>query len=129
MAMPEGVLAGTLACCANFRLKLYGRRALVAEAGADGHALAADGAAAAEHGCASLGLHARAEAMCLHAFAAIGLKCALGHDNALLFPEEKLRLDGKYLVYRRLGQESSGKCYWDKICGSQSAVRGNAPHT
>jgi hypothetical protein len=24
------------------------------------------------------------------------LKCALGHENALLFPEESLRLDGKH---------------------------------
>jgi len=34
--------------------------------------------------------------MRLHAFAAIGLKCALGHKNALLLPEENLRLDGKF---------------------------------
>jgi hypothetical protein len=27
---------------------------------------------------------------------AIGLKCALGHENALLFPKENLRLDGKF---------------------------------
>jgi hypothetical protein len=84
--------------------------ALVAEAGADGHALAADGATAAQDGGAALGLHARAEPVRLHAFAAIGLKCALGHKNALLFPEENLRLDGKSQVYRRLGQESSANC-------------------
>jgi hypothetical protein len=41
--------------------------------------------------------------------AAIGLKCALGHGNALLFPTENLSLDGKIQVYRRLRQESSGK--------------------
>jgi hypothetical protein len=29
-----------------------------------------------------------------HAFAAIGLKCALGHEDTLLFLEEILRLDG-----------------------------------
>jgi hypothetical protein len=40
--------------------------------------------------------------------AAIGLKCALGHGIALLFPVENLRLDGKTQVYRRLSQESSG---------------------
>jgi len=31
-----------------------------------------------------------------HALAAVGLKCALGHENALLFPKENLRLDGKF---------------------------------
>jgi hypothetical protein len=75
-----------------------GRRGLVAEACADGYALAANGAAAAENGCAGLGLHARAETVCLHALAAIGLKCALGHGYALLFPSSicvNLHLDGK----------------------------------
>jgi hypothetical protein len=71
-------------------------RGLVAEACADGHALAADCTAAAENGCAGLGLHARAEAVSFHAIAAIRLKCALGHENALLFPKENLRLDGKF---------------------------------
>jgi hypothetical protein len=69
---------------------------LVAETSADGNALAPYGAAAAEHGCAGLGLHACAETMCLHALTAVGLKCALGHKNALLFSRENLRLDGKY---------------------------------
>jgi hypothetical protein len=71
-----------------------GWRRLVAEASADGHALAADCTAAAQHGCSSLGLHARAETVDFHAFAAIRLKCALGHENALLFLEENLRLYG-----------------------------------
>jgi hypothetical protein len=62
------------------------RTALVAEAGADGHAFAANGAAAAEHGGAGLGLHARTETVCLHALTAIWLKGTLGHENALLFP-------------------------------------------
>jgi hypothetical protein len=44
-----------------------------------------------------------------HALAAIGLKCALGHRNALLSPLEYLRLNGKTQVYRRLGQESSAE--------------------
>jgi hypothetical protein len=57
---------------------------LVAEAGADSHTLAADGATAAQHGCAALGLHPRAKAVSLNPLAAIGLKCALGHKNALL---------------------------------------------
>jgi hypothetical protein len=72
------------------------RQALVAEACAHGNALAADGAAATQYGCAALGLHARAETMRLNALAAIGLKCALGHKNALLFLKENLRLDGKF---------------------------------
>jgi hypothetical protein len=81
-----------------FRLKENGRRGLVAESGADRDALAADGAAAAQHGGARLGLHARTETMGFHALAAIGLKGTLGHENILLFPDENLRLDGKYLV-------------------------------
>jgi hypothetical protein len=72
------------------------RRESVAEAGADGHALAADGPAAAQHGCACLGLHSRTETVGFQAFTAIRLKCALRHENALLFPDENLRLDGKY---------------------------------
>jgi len=61
------------------------KQRLVAEASADSNALAANGAATAQHGCASLGLHARAETVSLHAFTAIGLKGTLGHENALLF--------------------------------------------
>ena len=82
---------------------------LVAESGTDGNALAAHGAAAAENGGAALGLHASTEAVSLDALAAIRLKCALRHWNALLFTEENLSLDGKIQVYRRLAQESSGK--------------------
>jgi hypothetical protein len=93
----------------NERRVREGRRELVAEASADGNALATDGAAAAEHGSAGFGLHTCAEAVSFHALAAIRLKCALGHGIALLFSEENLCLSGKYLVYRRLGQESSGK--------------------
>ena len=80
---------------------------LVAESGADGNALAANGAATAQHGCAALGFHTGAETMSLDALAAIGLKCALGHVDALLFSGGNLRLDGKFQVYRMLAQESS----------------------
>jgi hypothetical protein len=101
MRMPERVLAET--DCNPFRLQEeaggcgrgeHGHRRLVAETGAHGYTLAADGAAAAEDGCAGLGLHTRTETVSLHAFAAIGLKCALGHENALLFPKENLDLYG-----------------------------------
>jgi hypothetical protein len=109
MAKPVGDSAGMLSDRARFRPKQSGRRGLVAESCADGHALAAGCATAAEHGSAGLGLHASAEAMGFHAFASIGLKCALRHENALLFSRKNLRLDGKYLVYRKLDQESSGK--------------------
>jgi hypothetical protein len=98
----------------SFRLKLDGRRELVAEAGADGDALAPDGATAAQNGCAALGLHACAKSMSLDALAAVGLKCALGHKYALLFPVKNLCLDGKIQVYRRMSQESSGKCGSDE---------------
>jgi hypothetical protein len=97
MRMPKSadaevrVSRGGQARCGRFRLKQDGRRELVAETGAHGHALAADGAAAAQNGCAALGLHARAKTVRLHAFAAIRLKCALGHKNALLFPGSVLQ--------------------------------------
>ena len=80
---------------------------LVAESGADCNTLTACRTAAAENGGTALGLHARAKAVGLHAAAPVGLKCALGHKNALLFPLKILCHVGKYLVYRRLGQESS----------------------
>jgi len=67
----------------------------VAIACADRNPFAARGAAAAQHGCAGLGLHARPESVFLHAAAAIRLKCALGHRIALLFPFLFLRLVGK----------------------------------
>jgi len=92
MAVPEGVLAQTRV---ESGLKQDGRRELVAESRADGNAFAADGAATVQDGSAGLGLHPRAEAVCLDAVAAVGLKCALGHGIALLFPRGNLRLDGK----------------------------------
>jgi hypothetical protein len=69
---------------------------LVAEAGANGNALAASGTTAAENGGAALGLHARTEAVLLYAAVAVRLKCALRHGNALLSANEKSRRDGKY---------------------------------
>ena len=114
MAVPEGVSAGRATIAqihsgSNKGRRQIGGRGSVAEAGADGHTLTADGAAAAEDGSAAVGLHAGAETVGFHALAAIGLKCALGHRNALLSPLEYLRLNGKTQVYRRLGQESSAK--------------------
>ena len=85
MALPEGMWpekGGT----AGSGPKQNGAR-LVAEAGADRYALAANGTTAAQNGGAALGLHARAETMSLHAAMAIRLKCALGHGNALLFDQ------------------------------------------
>jgi hypothetical protein len=61
---------------------------LVAVSGADADALASGRTAAAEHGGTALGLHPRTEAVLLDAAAAVGLKCALGHVNALLNPDE-----------------------------------------
>jgi hypothetical protein len=54
------------------------------------------------------------------------LKSALGHENALLGSKENLRLDGKYVVYRRLGQESSGK--WDKGVNLRAPTRSVAAY-
>lgn len=78
----------------GLRPTIEGRR-LVAESGADGYALAALRATAAEYGGAALGLHAGAEAVGLHAAVAVGLKCALGHKIALLILMENLCLGGK----------------------------------
>jgi hypothetical protein len=66
---------------------------LVAEASTDGNTLAANGTATAQHCCAGFGLHARPKSMRLHTVAAVGLKCALGHENALLFPTENIAFD------------------------------------
>jgi hypothetical protein len=60
-------------------------------AGADGDALAPSGAAAAEHGGTSIGLHARPEAVRFRTVAAIGLKCSFGHGYPLLFLKENLQ--------------------------------------
>jgi hypothetical protein len=61
-------------------------KGLVAEASADGDALAALSTAAAEHGGSALGLHAGPKAVGLDALAAVRLKRALRHGNALLNP-------------------------------------------
>lgn len=63
------------------RAKLIGQAASVAESRADRYALATGGAAAAQHGGAAVGLHARSKAMGLSAFAPVGLKCALWHGE------------------------------------------------
>lgn len=62
----------------------------VAMAGADRDALASGCAAAAEHCGASIGLHARPEAVRFCTVAAIGLKCSFGHGYPLLFLKENL---------------------------------------
>jgi hypothetical protein len=101
MAWLASAQSGTGATFSAFRIGREGNRkralnggeALVAEAGAHCNALAADGAAAAQHGSAGLGLHARPESVSLHTVAAVGLKCALGHRNALLFLLKNLRFD------------------------------------
>jgi hypothetical protein len=69
---------------------------LVAEAGAHGDALAASGTATIQNSGAALGLHARAKAVLLDSAMTVGLKCALGHRNALLFLWEKSSRNGKY---------------------------------
>ena len=71
-------------------------KGLVAEAGADGNAFAPDGTAAAQHGGTALGLHAGAKAVCLDALAAIGLKRALGHKNALLSAKKICALTARF---------------------------------
>jgi hypothetical protein len=75
---------------------------LVAEASAHCNALATDRTAAAQYGCAGFGLHARPKSVRLHTVAAVGLKCALGHENALLFPVEIIAFDSisEYIARR-----------------------------
>ncbi|HTB99001.1 MAG TPA: hypothetical protein VK716_18475 [Terracidiphilus sp.] len=65
---------------------------LVAESGADADTLTAGRTAAAEDGCAALGLHPRTKAVLFYAAAAVGLKCALWHENALLNPVKNCAL-------------------------------------
>jgi hypothetical protein len=77
----------------NGKGKLIGGEGLVAVAGAYSNALTADGPAAAQYSSAGCGLHARPKPVCFHTVAAVGLKCALGHGNALLFPLKNLRFD------------------------------------
>lgn len=82
--------------------------------GADGYARAASGAAAAQHGCTGLGLHARAEAVGFRTVAAVRLKCALGHRDPLLFPKENPPLSNifEYTVGYVVNpaQERSSRC-------------------
>jgi len=80
----------------NWKGEPVSKGGLVAESSAHGDALAASGTAAAQHGSAGLGLHARPEPVCLHTVAAIGLKCALRHEDALLFPLENLNFDSTF---------------------------------
>ena len=61
---------------------------LVAEPGRHRDALAPLGATARKHGLAALGLHTLPESVHLGAFAAIGLKCALGHARTALLVEK-----------------------------------------
>jgi len=82
----ESVSAGRSVERNPLRLKQDGARRLVAETGAYRDAPASDGAPAAQHCGSALGLHAGAEPVSLDALAAIRLKCALGHENALLYP-------------------------------------------
>ena len=64
--------------------------------GADRDALAAGCAAAAEHRCTGIGLHARPESVCFYTVAAVGLKSTLGHVDPLLFLKENLRVSSKF---------------------------------
>jgi len=64
--------------------------------GTDGNALAPGGAAAAEHGCAGFGLHARPKSVCFRTVATVGLKRTLGHCDPLLFGKEKPGLSDSF---------------------------------
>ena len=79
MALPDADSAeGRVGLAAVESLR---RRLLVAMPGADRNTFAAGGAAAAQYRCATIGLHARAEAVRLDALAPVGLECALGHGR------------------------------------------------
>jgi hypothetical protein len=75
----EGFLLGLLPF--EFCLRRHRGDELVAVTGADGDLVTALGATTAEDGCASLGLHAREEAVGLGAVAAVRLKGTLRHDK------------------------------------------------
>jgi hypothetical protein len=86
----------------------------VAMPGAHGDALASGGAAAAEHGGAGIGLHARPEAVRFRAVAAIGLKCSFGHGYPLLFLKKNLQLSSifKYIAggFMNPVEERTSRC-------------------
>jgi hypothetical protein len=65
--------------------------------GADRNALAAHGAAAAEHGGTGLGLHALPKAVRFHPATAVRLKCAFGHRDPLLYFQKNLRKKSAYV--------------------------------
>ena len=81
-------------------------KVLIAVAGTDGNAFAALGAATGKYGCSGLGLHSGQKPVCLRPMAAVRLKCALGHDAALLISLENLCLKAsfKYNGFRPKGK-------------------------
>jgi hypothetical protein len=81
-------------------------KVLIAVAGTDGNAFAALGAATGKYGCSGFGLHSGQKAVGLRPMAAVRLKCALGHDAALLISLENLCLKAsfKYNGYKPKGQ-------------------------
>jgi hypothetical protein len=83
-------------------------------AGADGDALAPGGAAAAEYGGTSIGLHARPEAVRFCTVAAVGLKCTFGHGYPLLFLKKNLQLSSifKYIAggFMNPVEERTSRC-------------------
>jgi hypothetical protein len=85
-------------------------KVLIAVAGTDGNAFAALGTAAGKYGCSGLGLHSGQKAVGLRPMAAVRLKCALGHDAALLISLENLCLkaSSKYNGFRPKGQAQGG---------------------
>lgn len=82
--------------------------------GTDRDALAAGSAAAAQHGGAGFGLHARPEAMRFRTVATVGLKCTFGHRDPLLFSKENLRFSNifEYIVgeFRKPAEERNSRC-------------------
>jgi hypothetical protein len=89
-------------------------RESVAMRGTDGDALASGGAAAAEHGSAGIGLHARPEAVRFRAVAAVGLKCSFGHSDPLLLGKENLSFSSniEYIVdeFQNPAEKGASRC-------------------
>lgn len=82
--------------------------------GTDGDALASGGAAAAEHGGAGVGLHARPEAVGFSTVAAVGLKCSFGHRDPLLLVKENLSFSSniEYIVdeFQNPAERAASRC-------------------
>jgi hypothetical protein len=90
---------------------------LVAEASADGDLVASLGTPAAQHGCASLGLHAGEEPVGLGAVAAVRLEGTLRHWVRLLLNLVESCVCNSLSVYRGFEAAAKKVAGWGDVAG------------